>query len=69
VMGLFRTALRVTQGLGVALGGVVATAIGSATGTVALAGALGVLAATAVAVAWARQRVRPGAVKVAADVG
>ncbi len=69
VMGLFRTALRVTQGIGVALGGVVATAIGSATGTVALAGALGVVAASYVAVLWARQRTRPGAVNRTAHAG
>lgn len=54
VSGLFRTTLRVTQGIGVALGGVVASWIGSALTTAALAGLVGATLAILVAVAWSR---------------
>jgi predicted MFS family arabinose efflux permease len=53
-IGLARTGLRVSQGVGVALGGLVAELLGSALTTVALAGALGVLIAVPAAVSWAR---------------
>jgi MFS family permease len=52
--GIVRTGLRVSQGIGVAIGGAVATLLGSAMNTVALAGALGVLVAVPATVAWAR---------------
>ncbi|HVW40929.1 MAG TPA: MFS transporter [Amycolatopsis sp.] len=55
--GVYRTGLRVAQGVGVALGGAVAQVTGSAAGTVALAGIAGVLLAVPVAVSWARVRV------------
>lgn len=51
--GLAVTALRVTQGVGVVLAGVLAESTGPAL-AVALAGALGVLVALVCAVAWAR---------------
>ncbi|HET9143251.1 MFS transporter [Actinophytocola sp.] len=53
-IGVASTGLRVAQGVGVALGGAVATLIGSASATIAMAGALGVLIAVPAAVAWAR---------------
>jgi len=53
--GVIRTGLRVSQGIGVAIGGAVAQGIGSATTTIALAGGLGVLIAVPTTVAWARQ--------------
>ncbi|WP_298175720.1 MFS transporter [Saccharomonospora sp.] len=52
--GVYRTGLRVTQGLGVALGGVVADLTGSATTTIALAGAAGVVLTIPVALSWGR---------------
>jgi MFS family permease len=52
--GIIRTGLRVSQGIGVAIGGAVAEGIGSATNTIALAGVVGVLIAVPAAVAWAR---------------
>jgi predicted MFS family arabinose efflux permease len=52
--GVIRTGLRVSQGVGVAIGGAVAEAIDSTTTTIALAGALGVLIAIPAAVMWAR---------------
>jgi MFS family permease len=52
--GVIRTGLRVSQGIGVAIGGAVAEGIDSATNTIALAGALGVLIAVPASVAWAR---------------
>lgn len=56
--GLYRTGLRVSQGVGVALGGAVAQWTGSATNTVALAGVLAVVIAIPATFAWARlQRV------------
>jgi len=58
--GIIRTGLRVSQGIGVAIGGAVAQGIGSATNTIAWAGALGLLIAVPAAVAWARlNRVEP----------
>jgi predicted MFS family arabinose efflux permease len=53
-IGVASTGLRVAQGLGVAAGGAMATLTGSASTTIAIAGALGVLAAIPAAVAWAR---------------
>jgi MFS family permease len=52
--GVIRTGLRVSQGIGVAIGGAVAELIGSTTATIALAGLLGVLIAVPATVAWAR---------------
>jgi MFS family permease len=52
--GIIRTGLRVSQGIGVAIGGAVAQGIGSATNTISLAGVVGVLIAVPAAVAWAR---------------
>jgi MFS family permease len=52
--GLYRTGLRVAQGVGVAVGGAVAQLTGSATATIALAGATGVLLAVPTALAWER---------------
>ncbi|OQO92223.1 arabinose ABC transporter permease [Saccharomonospora piscinae] len=54
--GVYRTGLRVAQGVGVALGGVVADLVGSATTTIALAGAAGVVLTIPVAVSWSRVR-------------
>ncbi|TNC24669.1 MFS transporter [Amycolatopsis alkalitolerans] len=52
--GLYRTGLRVAQGLGVAVGGAVAQWLGSATTAIAVAGAAGVLLGIPLAVSWAR---------------
>jgi MFS family permease len=52
--GVIRTGLRVSQGVGVAIGGVMAEALDSTTTTIALAGALGVLIAIPATIAWAR---------------
>ena len=52
--GIIRTGLRVSQGIGVAIGGAVAQGIGSATNTIAIAGVAGVVIAVPAAVAWAR---------------
>jgi predicted MFS family arabinose efflux permease len=54
--GLYRTGLRVAQGVGVALGGVVAHLIGSASTAVAFAGVAGVVLAVPVALSWTRVR-------------
>ncbi len=54
--GLYRTGLRVAQGTGVALGGVVAQATGSAIETITLAGFLGVVLAVPTALSWSRVR-------------
>jgi MFS family permease len=53
-IGVSRTGLRVSQGLGVVIGGAVAEGIGSTGMTIALAGALGVLLAVPATVSWAR---------------
>jgi MFS family permease len=52
--GVIRTGLRVSQGIGVAIGGAVAEIIDSSSMTIAFAGILGVLIAVPAAVAWAR---------------
>jgi hypothetical protein len=52
--GVARTALRASQGGGVAVGGGVAQLLGSITGTIAGAGALGVLLAVRAVVSWRR---------------
>ncbi|MDT7798026.1 MAG: hypothetical protein QOI78_1459 [Actinomycetota bacterium] len=52
--GLYRTGLRVAQGVGVGIGGLVAQWAGSANATIALAGAVGLLVAVPVALAWRR---------------
>ncbi|MFG1639956.1 MFS transporter [Amycolatopsis sp. NPDC049252] len=52
--GLYRTGLRVAQGVGVGIGGLVAQWAGSANATIALAGAVGLLLAVPVALAWRR---------------
>jgi MFS family permease len=52
--GIIRTGLRVSQGIGVAIGGAVAQGIGSATNTIVWAGVAGVVIAVPAAVAWAR---------------
>ncbi|MFI5609053.1 MFS transporter [Amycolatopsis sp. NPDC051903] len=62
--GLYRTGLRVAQGVGVALGGVVAQVTGSAITAIALAGLLGVALAIPTAFSWTRVRHA-----VAADTG
>ncbi|WP_083666422.1 MFS transporter [Saccharomonospora sp. CUA-673] len=54
--GLYRTGLRVAQGLGIALGGVVAESLGSATHAIALAGVAGVVLTIPVAISWHRVR-------------
>jgi MFS family permease len=53
--GVIRAGLRVSQGIGVAIGGVAAQMTGSASSTIALAGAVGVLIAVPTTVVWARQ--------------
>jgi predicted MFS family arabinose efflux permease len=52
--GLYRTGLRVAQGVGVALGGAVAQWLGSATTAITIAGAAGVVLGIPLAVSWAR---------------
>lgn len=54
--GLYRTGLRVAQGVGVALGGLVAQATGSAIEAITLAGFLGVVLAVPTALSWTRVR-------------
>ncbi|MFD8498591.1 MFS transporter [Amycolatopsis sp. NPDC059657] len=54
--GLYRTGLRVVQGLGVALGGAVAQLIGSAANAIALAGLVGMIVAIPTALSWAKVR-------------
>ncbi|WP_158848236.1 MFS transporter [Saccharothrix deserti] len=56
--GIARTALRSSQGGGMALAGVVAHAIGSVTATLAGAGGIGLLLAAQATVAWNRSRTR-----------
>jgi len=53
--GVIRAGLRVSQGIGVAIGGAVAEAIGSASTTIALAGVAGVVIAIPATIAWSRQ--------------
>jgi predicted MFS family arabinose efflux permease len=52
--GLYRTGLRVAQGVGVGIGGLAAQWLGSVDLTIALAGAVGLLAAVPVALSWRR---------------
>jgi predicted MFS family arabinose efflux permease len=54
--GLYRTGVRVAQGLGVAAGGAMAELVGSASDTTAFAGVAGVLLAIPVALSWRRLR-------------
>ncbi|MFI6028676.1 MFS transporter [Amycolatopsis magusensis] len=54
--GLYRTGLRVTQGIGAALGGALAQLAGSATAAIAIGGALGVVLGLPLAWSWARAR-------------
>lgn len=54
--GVYRTGLRVAQGLGVALGGVIAELVGSAAAAIAFAGVAGVVLGIPLALAWARVR-------------
>ncbi len=53
--GVARTGLRVAQGIGVAAGGALAQAIGSARGAVVVAGLVGVVFAVPATVAWHRR--------------
>lgn len=66
VAGVYRTGLRVAQGIGVALGGLVAELAGSATTAIALAGTAGVLAAGLLAYRWVR--LRAGNVGISSEV-
>lgn len=52
--GLYRTGLRVAQGVGVALGGVAAELLGSASVAIALAGVAGVVLTVPVTLSWVR---------------
>lgn len=52
--GVYRTGLRVAQGLGVALGGAIAQWLSSATTAVVVAGAAGVVLGVPLALSWAR---------------
>jgi predicted MFS family arabinose efflux permease len=52
--GLYRTGLRVAQGVGVALGGVAAQWLGSASAAITIAAAVGVVAGIPLAVSWTR---------------
>lgn len=54
-LGVARTGLRVSQGVGVALGGLVAQELGSANSAIVLAGVVGVLLAIPAAAAWAQR--------------
>lgn len=54
--GVYRTGLRVAQGIGVAIGGVLADMVGSASVAIALAGVAGVVLTVPVALSWARVR-------------
>jgi predicted MFS family arabinose efflux permease len=58
--GVARTGLRVAQGVGVAAGGALAQAIGSARGAIVVAGLVGVVLAVPAAIAWRRQIPAPG---------
>ncbi|UMP06464.1 MFS transporter [Amycolatopsis sp. EV170708-02-1] len=50
--GVYRTGLRVAQGIGAGLGGLAADRLGSATSAIALAGVVGLLLAVLVALSW-----------------
>ncbi|MFD5247282.1 MFS transporter [Amycolatopsis sp. NPDC058340] len=50
--GVYRTGLRVAQGIGAGLGGLAAERLGSATSAIALAGVVGLLLAVLVALSW-----------------
>ncbi|RSN65510.1 MFS transporter [Amycolatopsis sp. WAC 04182] len=50
--GVYRTGLRVAQGVGAGLGGLAADRLGSATSAIALAGVVGLLLAVLVALSW-----------------
>ncbi|ASR37732.1 arabinose ABC transporter permease [Prauserella marina] len=54
--GVYRTGLRVAQGIGVALGGVLADLVGSATTAIAIAGIAGVVCTIPVALSWTKVR-------------
>ncbi|EME64553.1 MFS transporter [Amycolatopsis decaplanina] len=50
--GVYRTGLRVAQGIGAGLGGLAADRLGAATSAIALAGVIGLLLAVLVALSW-----------------
>ncbi|OKJ92484.1 arabinose ABC transporter permease [Amycolatopsis sp. CB00013] len=50
--GVYRTGLRVAQGIGAGLGGLAADRLGAATSAIALAGVVGLLLAVLVALSW-----------------
>jgi predicted MFS family arabinose efflux permease len=50
--GVYRTGLRVAQGVGAGLGGLAADRLGAATSAIALAGVVGLLLAVLVAISW-----------------
>ena len=52
--GVARTGLRVSQGVGVALGGALAELLGSATGAIAIAALTGVVLAVPLMASWQR---------------
>ncbi|MEU3624141.1 MFS transporter [Amycolatopsis coloradensis] len=52
--GVYRTGLRVAQGIGAGLGGLAADRLGAATSAIALAGVVGLLLAVLVALSWRR---------------
>jgi MFS family permease len=54
VIGVVRTGLRVAQGVGIAIGGVVAQALGDSSNTIALAGVVGLLIAVPATLSWMR---------------
>ncbi|HET6504460.1 MAG TPA: MFS transporter [Amycolatopsis sp.] len=54
--GLYRTGLRVAQGVGVAIGGVLAQSTGSASAAITIAAAVGVVLGAPVAFSWSRAR-------------
>lgn len=58
--GVYRTGLRVAQGVGVALGGALAQVSGSATAAIAFAGAAGVVLGIPLALNWGRVRADDG---------
>jgi MFS family permease len=52
--GVFRTGLRVSQGLGIAAGGAIAQTIGSSTVTIAICAVAGLIISVPATIAWAR---------------